>query len=174
MSGGVGVLERLGEGGFVDVGEVAVCFQTMAKTMKSFGGIRDNVEADSINAEKCVKELPVVTMTSRRSEGESARAPRGHRDVFGDEDEWRRRRRFPQRCHGTRGYRDLQGGQRRQANSLKMVQKFAPTAVGQISGALEEIYHRLVKEVDLDKEMEKSTAGLRGEYGDDFDTVSGC
>ena len=61
MSGGVGVPPGLGEGGFGDVGEAAVCFQTMAKTMKRLGEIRDNVEADSINVEKYVKELSVVT-----------------------------------------------------------------------------------------------------------------
>ena len=34
----------------------------MAKTMKRLGEPRDNVEADSINVEKYVKELSVVTM----------------------------------------------------------------------------------------------------------------
>ena len=51
-------------------------------------------------------------------------------------------------------------------------QKFT-TALGQIEGAHEEIVHRLVKEIDLGKEMEKVVTGLRGEFGDEFDKVSG-
>ena len=51
-------------------------------------------------------------------------------------------------------------------------QKFT-TALGQVAGAHEEIVHRLVKEIDLGKEMEKVVTGLRGEYGDEFDKVSG-
>ena len=55
MAGGVGGPPGLSEGGFGEVGEAAVCFQTMAKTMKRLGEIRDNVEADGINVEKYVK-----------------------------------------------------------------------------------------------------------------------
>ncbi len=66
MSGGVGVLPGLGEGGFGDVGEAAVCFQPMAKTMKRLGEIRDNAEADSINVERYVKELSLLTMDRTR------------------------------------------------------------------------------------------------------------
>ena len=64
MSGGVGVRSGLGEGGLGDVGEAAVCFQTMAKVMHRLAEIRDNVEADSINIEKYVKELTITRSTS--------------------------------------------------------------------------------------------------------------
>ncbi len=33
--------------------------------------------------------------------------------------------------------------------------------------------HRLVKEIDLGKQMDKVVTGLRGEYRDEFDKVSG-
>jgi hypothetical protein len=59
---GVEVPPGLDDGGFDDVGEAAVCFQTMAGTMRRLGKIRDDVEADSINLEKYLKELAMVTM----------------------------------------------------------------------------------------------------------------
>ncbi len=51
-------------------------------------------------------------------------------------------------------------------------QKFT-TALGQIGDAHEEIVRRLVKEIDLGKDMGKVVTGLRGEYGDEFDKVLG-
>ncbi len=48
--------------GFEDVGETSACFQRMAMAMKRLGKIRDNVETDSINVEKYLKELAIVTM----------------------------------------------------------------------------------------------------------------
>ncbi len=68
MSGGIGVLPVLGEGGFGDAGE-AVVFQTMAKTMERLSELRDTVDADSINAERYVKELSVVTMDFTKAFG---------------------------------------------------------------------------------------------------------
>ncbi len=50
-----------GLGGFGEVGEAAVWLQTIAKTMKPLGEIRDNVEADSVDVEHYVKGLAVVT-----------------------------------------------------------------------------------------------------------------
>ncbi len=47
------------------------------------------------------------------------------------------------------------------------------TALRQIAGPHVEIVHRLVKEIDLGKEMEKVVTGSEGEYGDEFDKVSG-
>ncbi len=41
------------------MGKATVCFQTMAKTMRRLGEIRDN---DSINVERYRKELAVVTV----------------------------------------------------------------------------------------------------------------
>ena len=48
-------------------------------------------------------------------------------------------------------------------------QKFT-TALRQVGGAHEEIVHRLVKEIDLGKEMEKVVTGLRTYYGDEFES----
>ncbi len=62
MSGGVGIPRGLAEGGFGDVGEANMCSQRMARAMKRLGDIRDNVEGDSINMEKYLKELAVVSM----------------------------------------------------------------------------------------------------------------
>ncbi len=62
MAGRVGGPPGLSEGGFGGVGEAAVCFQTMAQTMKHMREIIDNVEAHSINVEKHVRELSLVMM----------------------------------------------------------------------------------------------------------------
>ncbi len=43
----------------------------------------------------------------------------------------------------------------------------------QTGGAHEDIVHRLVKEIDLGKAIEKVVTGLKGEYGDEFDKASG-
>ncbi len=63
------------------------------------------------------------------------------------------------RCHGTQDYHEPQIRQRRQV-------------IGLAGGAHEEIVHRLIKEIDLGKDMEKVVTGL-GEFGDEFDKVSG-
>ncbi len=51
-------------------------------------------------------------------------------------------------------------------------QKFT-TARGQVGVAYQEIVHRLVKEVDFGKTMEKVFAGHRADYGYVFETASG-
>ncbi len=51
-----------GKKGFGDVGEAAVCFQTMAEFIRRLREIRDNVEADNVNVERYVKELAGVTI----------------------------------------------------------------------------------------------------------------
>ena len=51
-------------------------------------------------------------------------------------------------------------------------QKFT-TALGQVVESHEEIVHRLVKEIDLSREMEKIVTGLRTEYGEEFERASG-
>jgi hypothetical protein len=73
--------------------------------------------------EKYVKELSVVTMDFTK-----AGAPQVHRDVFGDQEHWRRRRRMrrrrlSQRCHGTQGCHELQSPQRRQVLFQTMAPK---------------------------------------------------
>ncbi len=66
---GVGVPPGLDEGCSGDVVEATVCLQTMTMTMKRSGEIRDNVEADSINLEKYLKALAVVTSMAPRHAG---------------------------------------------------------------------------------------------------------
>ncbi len=51
-------------------------------------------------------------------------------------------------------------------------QKFT-IALGQVACAHGEMVHRLVEKIDLGRGMEKVLTGLRGEYGDGFDKVSG-
>ncbi len=51
-------------------------------------------------------------------------------------------------------------------------QKFT-TELEQVGGSHEEIGRRLVQEIDLGKEMEKVVTGLRGDYGDELEKVSG-
>ncbi len=109
MSGGVGVPPGLGEGGFGDVGGAAVCFHTMAKTMKRLGELRDDVEADSITAEKYVKELSVVTMDFAKACGRMFEQE--HLRFIAMFSATRNKRRLPQRCHRTRGYHEPRGGQ---------------------------------------------------------------
>ncbi len=52
-----------------DVGEATVWLQTMAKTMKRLGQIRENVESDGIDVERYVMELSVVTMGVTKAYG---------------------------------------------------------------------------------------------------------
>ena len=47
------------------------------------------------------------------------------------------------------------------------------TALGQVSGDNEEIVQRMVKEIDLGKDLEKVVTTLKGEFGDEFVKVSG-
>ncbi len=47
------------------------------------------------------------------------------------------------------------------------------TALGQVGGVREEIVRRLVKEIDRGKELEKVVTGLREEFGDECNKVSG-
>ncbi len=47
------------------------------------------------------------------------------------------------------------------------------TAFGQVGGVHEEIVHRLVKEIDLGKRLEKDVTGPREEFGDMFNKVVG-
>ncbi len=51
-------------------------------------------------------------------------------------------------------------------------QKFT-TVLGQVGRAHVEIVHRLVKEIDLGKQLERSATGLRDEFGDEINRVSG-
>jgi hypothetical protein len=64
MSGRVQGPRRLGEvgggvpsRGFGHVGEARACYDAMARVMKRLAEVRDNVEIDSINAEKYVNEF---------------------------------------------------------------------------------------------------------------------
>ena len=145
MSGGVGVPPGLGEGGFGDVGEAAVCFQTMAKTMKRLWEIRGNVEADSINVEKYVKEQSVVTMDLTKACGR----------MFEQE-----HLRFIAMFSATRNNGGGGGGFHRGVMEHKVIMNLravngdksifrrwhqnSATFLGQIGGALEERVRRLV------------------------------
>ncbi len=58
----VGAPPGFDDGGFGDVGEAAVCFQSMGKIMRRLVEIRDNVKNDSLGVEKHLKELAIATM----------------------------------------------------------------------------------------------------------------
>ncbi len=47
------------------------------------------------------------------------------------------------------------------------------TALGQVGVAHDDMVHRLLKEIELEKEMEKVVKGSKGEGGDKFDKVLG-
>ena len=49
-----------GYAGFGHVGEARACYDTMARVMRRLTEIKDNVEADSMNVEKCVKETTTI------------------------------------------------------------------------------------------------------------------
>ncbi len=71
MSGGVPEPPGLGRGtsGFGEVGQAAFNYQEMVKGMKRLKDIENNVETDSINMEKYVKELPKVCCDMFRATG---------------------------------------------------------------------------------------------------------
>ncbi len=100
MVGGVGVPPGLSDGGFGDVGEAAMCFQSMAKTMRRLGEIRDNVEMDGIKVEKYVKELSAVTMDLTKACGRMFQQEhlRFIAMFSATRNIWMRMRRFSRRC----------------------------------------------------------------------------
>ncbi len=58
-----------GDAGFGHVGEARACYDTMAKATRRLREIKDNVEADSINVEKHVKELANTMHDSTKATG---------------------------------------------------------------------------------------------------------
>ena len=56
-------------GGCGRVGEARACYDAMARVMKRLAEIRDNVEFDSINVEKYVKELTNTIIAMTRATG---------------------------------------------------------------------------------------------------------
>ncbi len=109
----------------------------MAAGMERLKQIEDNIEHDTINLEKYIKESAVAVkemfrVTGARRSVHNLRAVNGAKSVLR---QWH----------------------------LKFT-----TALGQIRNSYEEIAHRLVKEIDLGKEMDKITTGLRVDYGEEM------
>ncbi len=75
MSGGppglgcVGVNGGNGEFGFGHVGDAGACYTNMGWVLQRAGEIKDNVEADSINVEKYVRELAAVVIDLTKASG---------------------------------------------------------------------------------------------------------
>ncbi len=57
------------ERGFGHVGEAGACYSPMARGMLRAGEVRDNVEGDSINVEKYVKEIASLVFDLTKAAG---------------------------------------------------------------------------------------------------------
>jgi hypothetical protein len=138
--------------------------------------IGENVEQDTVNSERYIKELSKVCRVMFR--------------VFGavfEQEHLRFINMFAATGTGgatagnfkyTKGIMEHKIIQKlRAASGDKSLfkhwhQKFT-AALGQVGGSHEKIAHRLVKEIDLGNEMEKVATGLRADCGDDFEKASG-
>ncbi len=58
-----------GVGGFGHVGEAGACYRAMARVLLRAGEVRDNVETDSINTEKCVEEIAALVADLTKATG---------------------------------------------------------------------------------------------------------
>ena len=147
----------LATGGFGDVGEARFNFNRMVRGMTRLKEISENVVGDQLNTEKYVKELTDVVREMFMASG----------SMF-EQEHLRFINMFAAAGVGGKG-----GGHRnektimehkviqylRAVNGDKSLfrqwhQKFT-TALGQVTGVHEEIVQRMVKEIDLGKELEK-------------------
>jgi hypothetical protein len=157
-----------GLGGFGDVGEARLNFNRMSQGMHKLKKISENVEKGPMNIETYVWELTDAVREMLLSTG----------SMFQQED-----RRFLSMLAAAGGG-GHGGGNRYQKIIMKhkVIQylravngnkslfrqwhyKFT-TALGQIPGAHEEIIQRMVKEIDLGKELENVVMILKDEYED--------
>ena len=163
-----------GLGGFGDVGEARLNFNRMSQGMHKLKEICENVEEGPMNIETYVRELTDAVREMFLSTG----------SMFQQED-----RRFLSMLaaaggggHGAGNRYQKTIMEHKVIQYLRVVngdkslfrqwhQKFT-TALGQVPGAHEEIIQRMVKEIDLGKELEKVVTILRDEY-EDFDKRSG-
>ena len=163
-----------GLGGFGDVGEARMNFNRMSQGMHRLKEISENVEADQLNIEKYVKELTDVVREMFMSTG----------SMFQQES---MRLLSMLAAQGGGGY-GANGRPQKTIMEYKVIQYLRAvngdkalfrqwhqrftTALGQVPGNHEEIIQRMVKEIDLGKELEKVVITLKDEY-EDFLKVSG-
>ena len=163
-----------GLGGFGDVGEARMNFNRMSQEMHRLKEISENFEADQLNIEKYVKELTDVVREMFMSTGsmfqqESLRvlstlAAQGGGGYGGGH--------RPQKTimeHKVIQYLRAVNGDKSMFRQWH--QKFT-TALGQVLGEHEEVIQRMVKEIDLGKDLEKVVTTLKDEY-EDFEKISG-
>ncbi len=55
--------------GFGHVGEAGACYAKMAQALRHAEGVRDNVEGDSINVARCVKEVTIMIYDLTKATG---------------------------------------------------------------------------------------------------------
>ena len=173
---GAGVPPGFAAGGFGEVGEAKLNFHRMAQGMSRMKQISENVATYQLNIEKYVKELSDVCMEMFRTTG--AMFEQEHLRLInmfvatGGGGQGGGSHRFPKAIMEHKVIQYLRAVNGDKSLFRQWHQKFT-TALGQVAGAHEEIVLRLVKEIDLGKEMEKVVTGMRGEFGDEFDKVSG-
>ena len=148
----------------------------MARVLQRAGEVRDNVEVGSINVEKYVKELAnlmadltkaagrmfeqehlrMINMVSAINVGGlgSGGGPRFNKGIM--------EHRVVQNLRAVNGDK----GSFRQWH-----QKFT-TALGQVKAEYDEVVHKLVREIDLGKEMETILVTMENDYGSTFREMS--
>ena len=148
----------------------------MGWVLQRAGEIKDNVEADSINVEKYVRELAAVVIDLTKASGKmfeqehlrminmvsaintggsgATGGPRFNRGIM--------EHKVIQNLRAVNGDKGL---------FRQWHQKFT-TALGQVKAEYEEIVHRLAREIDLGKEMEAILTMMENNYGAMFREAS--
>ena len=161
--------------GFGEVGDSGVCFDRVVKGLKRLKEIEENVEADSMNTEKYVKELAKVMHEITGAYGR----------LFEQEN----LRMMPLMFAGVSGsnykggFKDRGVMEYKVITNLKAVNgdkswfrqwhlKFV-TALGQVRSEYEEIVQRMVKEIDLGKDLSATLESLSIDYPELYQNVSG-
>ncbi len=153
--GATGAMGATAYSGFGHVGDAGRCYAQLARTFLCAGEVGDNVEQDSVNVEKYVKELASLLVDTIQAAGKKF------------EEEHLRMINMVTSIHpgggggGTRFNKGIMEHgviQNLRAVSvdkglfLQWHQKFT-TALGQAKTAYEEIVHKLAREIDFGGEM---------------------
>ena len=161
--------------GFGEVGDSGVCFDRVVKGLKRLKEIEDNVEADSMNTEKYVKELAKVMHEITGAYGR----------LFEQEN----LRMMPVIVAGMSGSSYTGESKVKGVMEYKVVTNLKAvsgdkswfrqwhlkfiTALGQVRSEYEEIVQRMVKDIDLGKDLGVTLENLSFDNPELYRSVSG-
>ncbi len=159
------------------IGETGACSSAMAWVLLHAGEVRDNVEADSINVEKCVKEI--AALVADLTEASGRMLEQEHLRMINMVSAIN-----PGSSGGTGGNRFAAKRimEHKVIVNLRMVNGDNPCSAKGTRGLSVrwvrwaehvEIIQQLARERDLGRELDKVVVNLRSNYGEEFGRVSG-